>query len=141
MVHSAAIPLRFPEHATISQVLLEHNINNTPLNTPAIIDGPSGQVAYTYQSFRVAVRKLAALLHAEVGLRHGNTVCLLALNSVSDPPHIHRKERPRPSQLRVVCFAEWKAHDYPRSTTPCTYMPCWHAVLRFLRLILLTEAM
>lgn len=83
--------LEYPQDATISNLLLNYNLQNTPLNKPALIDGLSGEVVYTYQSLRIAIRKLAKYLQDNVHIRRGSIVSLMASNTVS----IRDVRRPR----------------------------------------------
>jgi hypothetical protein len=72
----------FPEHATITDLLLDWNPSHLSDDTPAIVDGISGKVTYTYASFRTGVKKLADYLRRCLQIRPGYTACLLLRNSV-----------------------------------------------------------
>lgn len=75
-------PLQYPKDATVTDVLLQYNLNNAPPNKPAIIDGLSGEVVFTYASFRNSVRKVARYLSTEVGIGSGAVVGILSTNRV-----------------------------------------------------------
>lgn len=75
-------PLSYPKDATVTDVLLHHNLNNSPPDKPAIIDGYSGEVVFTYASFRDSVRKVARHLLREAGVAPGDVVAILSTNKV-----------------------------------------------------------
>lgn len=81
MVYTAE-PLEYPEVTTLSQLLLEQNVNDVPADKPTIIDGISGKTVYTYSSFRTAVKKVANYLQTAIGVPQGSVVAILASNSV-----------------------------------------------------------
>lgn len=81
MIYSSG-PLDYPPDKTLTQILLDTNLNSTPSNKPAIVDGPTGKVAYTYRSFRDGVNKLAAWLHETYKTKQGMTVAILMTNTV-----------------------------------------------------------
>lgn len=74
--------LSYRDTATVPQLLFESNLNGRNHDYPAIIDGLTGEVIYTYQSFRQSVEKLAIHLRTEFHLDSSSIVCLLAANSV-----------------------------------------------------------
>ena len=82
MIHTSSTPLDYPQDASLTDVLLDFNINNTPPDKPAIIDGLSGKVVFTYSSFRSGVRKIARHLHHELGIGSGVTVGIFSTNRV-----------------------------------------------------------
>lgn len=77
-------PLRYPKDATITDVLLHHNLNDVPSNKPAIIDGLSGEVVFTYGGFRDSVRKVARHLTTEMGVTPGTVVGIISTNRVGN---------------------------------------------------------
>lgn len=77
-------PLSYPKDATITDVLLNYNLNNTPSTKAAIIDGLSGEVVFTYGSFRDSVRKVARHLSMEMGVAPGAVVGLISTNRVGN---------------------------------------------------------
>ncbi|KAG4439601.1 hypothetical protein IFR05_004896 [Cadophora sp. M221] len=76
MVYSSDYTLEYPEDATISNILLDYNIGGVSANSPAIIDGPTGEVVYTYLSLRLAVRRLATYLQQNLKIGKGTVVCV-----------------------------------------------------------------
>lgn len=77
--------LSYPRDATVTDILLDYNFNNTVLEKPAIIDGPSGATVYTYGSLRSSVKKLASHLSQYILNDYPEaTVAVLVPNSVSD---------------------------------------------------------
>ena len=90
MVYSSQQPLSYPKDATLTNLLLHHNINNTPDDKPAIIDGISGETVFTYSSFRLGVRKTARYLQHVVGVKPGNVVGILSTNRVSQCPQVNQ---------------------------------------------------
>ncbi|KPM42922.1 hypothetical protein AK830_g3618 [Neonectria ditissima] len=88
-VYRSQQPLDYPQDATITDVLFDYNLNNTPENTPAIIDGTTGQVAFTYGSFRTSVRRVAHHLQHQVGLKPGSVVGILSTNRNYYPTCVH----------------------------------------------------
>lgn len=80
----------------MTDVLLHHNLNNAPPDKPAIIDGLSGEVVFTYASFRESVRKVARHLSTEMGVAPGAVVGILSTNRVGsgqccNTSHNHRE--------------------------------------------------
>ncbi|KAH7367113.1 4-coumarate-CoA ligase [Plectosphaerella cucumerina] len=67
MIYSSQQPLSYPKDATLTDLLLHHNINNTPDDKPAIIDGISGET------------------HV-VRVKPGDVVGILSTNRVSQCP-------------------------------------------------------
>lgn len=82
MVYSSDYALEYPKDATISNILLDYNIGGVSANSPSIIDGPTGEIVYTYSSLRLAVRRLATYLQHDLGIGKGTVVCVLAFNTV-----------------------------------------------------------
>lgn len=81
-IHRNPEPLHYPKNAAVTDVLFQYNLNNTPPNKPAIIDGLSGEVVFTYAGFRDSVRKVARYLTTEVGIAPGAVVGILSTNRV-----------------------------------------------------------
>lgn len=79
---SAVSPLAYPSDATLSEILLDYNLNNTPDDKPAIIDGVSGRVEYTYGSLRQGVRVLAAYFANDLHFESGDVVAVLSFTKV-----------------------------------------------------------
>ncbi|KAF7554420.1 hypothetical protein G7Z17_g2927 [Cylindrodendrum hubeiense] len=88
-IYTSHKPLSYPKDATITDVLFHHNLNNTPAEKPAIIDGISGEVVFTYSSFRASVRKVAHHLRHEVGVEPGSVVGILSTNKNYYPICVH----------------------------------------------------
>ena len=74
--------LAYPKDATITDVLLYSNLNGTPPDKPAIIDGITDEVIFTYASFRTSVRKIARHLRHELGIGPDMVVGILSTNTV-----------------------------------------------------------
>lgn len=74
--------LNFPKDTTLTEILLYHNLNNTPGDKPTIIDGYSGETVFTYASFRTSVRKVARHFSLELGIRQGTVVGILSTTKV-----------------------------------------------------------
>ncbi|KAK7409176.1 hypothetical protein QQX98_008669 [Neonectria punicea] len=88
-IYSSQEPLNYPQDATITDVLFDYNLNNTPEDTPAIIDGISGEVAFTYGSLRTSVRRVAHHLQHQVGLKPDSVVGILSTNRNYYPTCVH----------------------------------------------------
>lgn len=84
MIYTSAEALDFPRNVTLTELLINYNLNNTPEDKPAIIDGISGETVFTYATFRSAVKKLARHLSHEVRIRPGDVVGILSTNKASD---------------------------------------------------------
>lgn len=82
MLYSSQMNLQFPQTASLTEVLLEQNLKNVASNKSAVVDGVTGRVAYTYESIRLGVEKLAIYLHHELHIERGMRISLLATNSV-----------------------------------------------------------
>jgi acyl-coenzyme A synthetase/AMP-(fatty) acid ligase len=82
MVYHSDYVLDYPEDATISDIFFDYNIGGASPNTPAIIDGLSGETSYTYASLRTAVRRFARYLQETLHVARGDVVCILAFNTV-----------------------------------------------------------
>ncbi|KAH7419737.1 4-coumarate-CoA ligase [Cadophora sp. MPI-SDFR-AT-0126] len=89
MVYTSDYALEYPEDATISNVLLDYNIGGRSPESPAIIEGLTGEVVYTYSSLRLGVRRLATYLQQNFGIRRGTVVSILAFNTVHYPIYVH----------------------------------------------------
>ncbi|CAK7224274.1 hypothetical protein SEUCBS140593_005519 [Sporothrix eucalyptigena] len=89
MIHTHRERLDYPQDASLTDVLLEHNLNNTPHDKPAIIDGLSGEVVFTYSSFRTGVRQVARHFHYELGIGPGVTVGIFSTNRNYYPVCVH----------------------------------------------------
>lgn len=74
--------LQYPKDTTLTEVLLYHNLNNTPDDKPSIIDGYSGETVFTYASFRTGVRKVARHFSRELGIRQRTVVGILSNTKV-----------------------------------------------------------
>lgn len=66
----------------ITSLVLDHNLKDSPLNKPAIIDGLSGDVVYTYASLRDKIRLFAGFLQEELHVSPGDVVAYLSYNTV-----------------------------------------------------------
>jgi len=72
----------------ITTLVLEHNLKGSDSRKPAIIDGYSGEVVYTYKSLRDKIRVFAGFLQKELGVVPGDVVAYLSYNTVRIPlPH------------------------------------------------------
>ncbi|OBT75476.1 hypothetical protein VF21_04904 [Pseudogymnoascus sp. 05NY08] len=89
MVYTSEQALDYPADATITNLILDYNPRNTPAQKPAVIDGPTGKVIYTYESLRLAVRRFAKYLQEELQLVRGTVVGVLAFNTVHFPVYVH----------------------------------------------------
>ena len=67
----------------ITTLLLDRNLKDSAPSKPAIIDGNSGRIVYTYQTLRENVRTFGAFLQQEIGVRPGDVVGYLSFNTVS----------------------------------------------------------
>lgn len=74
--------LQYPKDTTLTEILLYHNLNNTPGDKPSIIDGYSGETVYTYDGFRTSVRKVARHFFHELGIRQRTVVGILSTTKV-----------------------------------------------------------
>jgi hypothetical protein len=66
----------------IPQLILECNSRNTVPEKPAIIDGYTGQVVYTYRSLREDITTFAGFLQHQLRVGRGDVVSYLSLNTV-----------------------------------------------------------
>jgi 4-coumarate--CoA ligase len=82
MVYVSPQTLEYPKDATLTDILLEFNFNQTPPEKPAIIDGPSGVTVFTYDGFRTGVKKVANHLHHNFSLRPGTVIAILSFTNV-----------------------------------------------------------
>ncbi|EKG16042.1 hypothetical protein MPH_06736, partial [Macrophomina phaseolina MS6] len=78
MIHCTNEILDYPRDATLTDILLNYNFNNTPPQKPAIIDGASGEVVFTYESLRLAIRKFALHLQTRLGVQPGEVVGIIS---------------------------------------------------------------
>lgn len=85
MIFRSPTALEYPKDATVTDVFLYSNPNNTPSDKPAIIDGPTGEIVFTYESLRVAVKKFARYLQSEAGVKPGTVVAILSTTKVRLP--------------------------------------------------------
>lgn len=74
--------LQYPKDISLTEVLLYHNLNNTPDDKSAIIDGYTGETVFTYASLRTGVRKIARHLSNELGIGKGSVVGILSTTKV-----------------------------------------------------------
>ena len=82
MIYQSSETLDYPRDASLTDLILNYNLTNAPPEKPAIIDGPTGEIVYTYASFRESVRKIAQYLQNELHLRRGTVVGLFSTNKV-----------------------------------------------------------
>lgn len=87
MVYTSEYTLDYPADAAIPNLLLDYNIGGRSHDSPAIIDGPTGKVVYTYASLRLSVRGFAKYLQDELGIVRGTVVGILDFNTVVEPPN------------------------------------------------------
>jgi acyl-CoA synthetase (AMP-forming)/AMP-acid ligase II len=85
MVYKSKYVLDYPQDATISDIFLHYNIGGVAPDASAVIDGPTGNIIYTYSTLRSAVRRLAKYLQDHLQIKRGMVVSLLAFNTVSLP--------------------------------------------------------
>lgn len=83
MIYRSHQELHYPEHADLTNILFDYNLQGTPSNKPAVIDGPTGDVVFTYESIRDAVRRVAGHLQTELKIQPGTVVGILSTNRVS----------------------------------------------------------
>ena len=81
-----ATPFTYPNNATITEILLKHNLNNTADDRAAIIDGISGKVDFTYSSLRQGVQTLATYFASELYIKPGDVVGILSFPKVAQRP-------------------------------------------------------
>ncbi|KAK7707916.1 hypothetical protein SLS63_013597 [Diaporthe eres] len=100
--------LQYPKDTTLTEVLLYHNLNNTPDEKPSIIDGYSGETVFTYASLRTSVRKLARHFSHELGIKQRTVVGILSTTKelahalkLSKPSHILVEEALVPNLLKA----------------------------------------
>lgn len=74
--------LQYPKDITLTEILLYHNLNNTPGDKPSIIDGYSGETVFTYASLRTSVRKVARHFSHELGIKQRTVVGILSTTKV-----------------------------------------------------------
>ncbi|GME49421.1 4-coumarate--CoA ligase-like 7 [Neofusicoccum parvum] len=89
MIYRSPTALEYPKDATVTDVFLYSNPNNTPSDKPAIIDGPTGEIVFTYESLRVAVKKFARYLQSEAGVKPGTVVAILSTTKNYFPVAVH----------------------------------------------------
>lgn len=82
MIYSNPDPLSYPTDATVTELLFNHNLNSTPPNKPAIIDGITGEVVFTYATFRESVKKMASHFRDHLKLGPGSVVGILSTTKV-----------------------------------------------------------
>lgn len=86
MVYTSDYILDYPEGATVSNIFFDYNIGGASPNSPSIIDGPTGEIIYTYASLRLAVRRFAKYLQGTLRVERGDVICILAFNTVCFEP-------------------------------------------------------
>ncbi|KAM5344308.1 hypothetical protein ACJ41O_012845 [Fusarium nematophilum] len=101
MIYRNEEKLEYPRDITLSELLLNYNLNNTPAHKPAIIDGISGETAFTYSTFRSSVRKLARHFRHEVGIGPGAVEIRHALK-LSQPSHIFVEKAMLPRLIAAI---------------------------------------
>lgn len=121
--------LQYLEDKTLTQVLLYHNLNNTPGTKPAIIDGITGETVFTYDSFRTGVRRLARHLVHEIGIQQGAVVSILSTNKASLSQSLFiffLLSYPFPFRLTILWSKPhiWDPHMHSQSPpTPTPFVP------------------
>lgn len=110
MIYRSSKVLDYPQDATLTDILLNFNFNNTPPEKPAIIDGPSGNVVFTYESLRLAVRSFASHLQNRLGVQPGDVVAILSTTKVQLPPTQQKTQ-----QLCNVRVSALLPHCSPRN--------------------------
>ncbi|KAL1856378.1 hypothetical protein Daus18300_010750 [Diaporthe australafricana] len=98
--------LQYPKDATLTEILLYHNLNSTPSNKPTIIDGYSGETIFTYSGFRTSVRKVANHFYHRLGIRQRTVVGILSTTKIlSLTPYLqelaHALKLSKPSHIIV----------------------------------------
>lgn len=78
-----------PSAATVPNLFLNYSQNLIPNDKPAIIDGPSGKVVFTYATLRLAVKRFATYLRDEVGVRPGDVVAFYSGTRLYFPVCVH----------------------------------------------------
>ncbi|KAH6642754.1 4-coumarate-CoA ligase [Boeremia exigua] len=73
----------------ITSLVLDHNLKGDVPSKPAIIDGYSGQVVYTYGSLRDKIRLFAGFLQKDLNIAPGDVVAYLSYNTTYYPIIIH----------------------------------------------------
>ncbi|KAJ4988553.1 4-coumarate-CoA ligase [Stagonosporopsis vannaccii] len=106
MVYSSEYVLDYPDEASISDLLFDYNIGGALPSTRSIIDGPTGEVIYTYSSLRSAVRRFAAYLQRNLQIGRGDVICILAFNTV-------RQVTPSPMVYLFLSFLQTSQVHYP----------------------------
>ncbi|KAG8162978.1 hypothetical protein KVR01_007456 [Diaporthe batatas] len=114
--------LQYPKDTSLTEVLLYHNLNNTPDDKPTIIDGYTGETVFTYTSFRTGVRKIARHFSKELGIGTGDVVGILSTTKqkkeiqhalgLSKPTHILVEKALLPNLLKALSGTSG-AHSRP----------------------------
>ncbi|EMC95141.1 hypothetical protein BAUCODRAFT_149163 [Baudoinia panamericana UAMH 10762] len=78
----------FPE-IDIPSLVLDENIKKASPAKPAIIDGYTGEVVFTYQSLRHDIVVFAGFLQRQLRIGHGDVVAYLSFNTTYYPVVIH----------------------------------------------------
>lgn len=89
----------------ITTLVLDHNLKGSIPKKPAIIDGYSGEVVYTYQSLRDKIRVFAGFLQRELGIVPGDVVAYLSYNTVWNP-------LPLTFEVLLIWLADILPHRY-----------------------------
>ena len=82
MIYANPQSFTYPKDASVTDVLFNFNLNGTPADKPAIIDGPSGDVVFTFESFRTSVKRVAQHFRNELKIAPGTVVGILSTNKV-----------------------------------------------------------
>ncbi|KAF4547704.1 AMP-binding enzyme 1 [Elsinoe fawcettii] len=89
MIYHSKERLNYPRDITLTDLILNRNITNTPAEKPAIIDGLTGTPLFTHASLRTAVRKVAHYLQHELRLQKGEVVAIFSYNKPYFPIFVH----------------------------------------------------
>jgi hypothetical protein len=81
--HSPYPPLNIPTNKSVSQFLLECNPDDVEPSKTIVEDFDSHSTALTYGGLRRDASQCAYALRHQLGLRAGDTVCIVAKNSVN----------------------------------------------------------
>lgn len=83
MIHKSQLQLQYPRSLSLTQLLLEFSLRDVSEDKPAVIDGLTGKIVYTYSSFRTSVKKVATYINNCLAIGRGARISILASNSVN----------------------------------------------------------
>jgi len=70
----------------IPELILDHNLQGSAPDAPAIIDGYTGKVVYTYANLRHSISIFGGFLQQTLAIDKGDVIAYLSLNTVGATP-------------------------------------------------------